>query len=80
MIVKFATTCDNCAARSDEYTAWPSCRECAEYTCPACRVVGSETEADVDEPETCLCKACARAEAECADDVSMDGCSAAKGE
>ncbi len=69
MIVKFATTCDYfdhslpsgsriCGKRSEEYTAWPTCRNCNDHTCPDHMKVGSKTEADVDKPETCLCLDC----------------------
>lgn len=58
MMVRFATICDACKARSEEYTSWPSCRECGDHLCHACLVPGTLTEADLDQPETCLCKSC----------------------
>lgn len=64
MMVKFATTCDipGCAARSAEYTAWPSCRDCGEDICPAHQQTGSKTEADEEHAETCLCVLCPKEE------------------
>jgi hypothetical protein len=56
-IVRFATLC-TCGARSPEYTQWPICNSCGEYTCPKDEVPGTRTDADVDAPETNLCKAC----------------------
>ncbi len=58
MMVRFATTCDHCQARSEEYTAWPSCRECMEDTCYTCAAQGTLIEADLDQPETVLCQSC----------------------
>ena len=56
MIVRFATLCDKCGQRSDEYTAWPTCRECMEDVCHACYVTGSASE---DENNRATCKSCA---------------------
>ena len=58
MMVMFATTCDACGVRSEEYTGWPTCRECQEDFCPAHQAPGTFVDADVDQPETCLCVAC----------------------
>jgi hypothetical protein len=58
-IVMFATLCDHCGARSDEYSAWPSCRECLEDTCEQCYMPGSYT---ADERHECLCNRCAAEE------------------
>jgi hypothetical protein len=67
MFVRFATLCDHnvniagcvpCRARSEEYTAWPRCRECGGEFCPAHQQPGSKTDADLDTPETCLCLLC----------------------
>ena len=57
MMVRFATTCDHpdCGQRSEEYTSWPSCRYCGDSCCPAHRQVKLLVEADVDQPEVCLC-------------------------
>lgn len=55
MIVRFASICDKCEARSQEYSSWPRCRECDEDTCSACEVQG---QAD-DESGTTWCKECA---------------------
>jgi len=35
-IVRFATLCDRCGSRSEEYTAWAICRECSDDVCPNC--------------------------------------------
>lgn len=63
--VRFATTCDRCGARSEEYTAWPSCRVCQSDTCPACARDGSEQSEDCrygeygdGERETVICREC----------------------
>ncbi len=45
-MVMFASRCDNCGARSEEYTEWPRCRCCENHICPACRVRGSEQDED----------------------------------
>lgn len=59
MMVRFATTCDHCAKRSEEYTAFPSCRECMDDICPECAEPGTFTDPDVDRPSTCICHKCA---------------------
>jgi len=65
-MVRFATTCDydvfqpgmrHCNARSEEYTAWPSCRECQLDVCPAHTAPGTRHENDGR--DTVLCIACA---------------------
>jgi hypothetical protein len=55
--VRFATTCDKtgCTARSHEYSAFHSCDECMDDTCPAHQKPGS---AD-DETMRCVCLSCA---------------------
>jgi hypothetical protein len=58
MIVRFASVCDACQARSPEYTAWASCRECGADVCPACAAPGTLIEADLDAPETVVCRPC----------------------
>lgn len=35
-LVMFASVCDRCAMRGEEYRAFPTCRECGEDVCPAC--------------------------------------------
>lgn len=55
MMVRFATLCDRCKARSEEYTEWPSCKECMEHICPKCDVPNERTE---DERNETLCKQC----------------------
>lgn len=37
MLVRFATICDLCNARSAEYEQWPSCEVCIRDVCPSCR-------------------------------------------
>lgn len=53
--VRFATKCDKCGRRSEEYTAWPECRECGEHICKACDVAPERSE---DERHLTLCKTC----------------------
>lgn len=55
MMVRFATLCDTCKARSEEYSSWPSCQECQLDVCPKCYVSGSWTE---DERHEALCLHC----------------------
>ncbi len=57
MMVRFATTCDACGARSEEYTAWPSCEDCQEDICPAC-AHHLVRDADVDCSELVQCLRC----------------------
>jgi hypothetical protein len=54
-MVRFATTCDHCGKRSEEYTAWPSCRNCLSDTCSACDV---PTERSEDECNYTQCRIC----------------------
>lgn len=35
-IVRFATLCDRCGKRSEEYSGWPTCECCVEDVCPDC--------------------------------------------
>jgi hypothetical protein len=58
MIVPFAKLCDRCRKRSEEFSCWPTCRECGDDICPACAVPGSITDPDLDTPSCCLCFAC----------------------
>jgi hypothetical protein len=44
--VRFATTCDVCGKRSEEYATWPYCRECGIDLCPEHR------NHDFSDPET----------------------------
>lgn len=57
-MVRFATTCDRCQARSDEYTAWPSCRECLDDICPDCAAPGTLVETDGEGPDRVTCRTC----------------------
>lgn len=70
-MVKFATRCDRCGRRSEEYTTWPSCRECQQDVCSTCASPGSlqDHERDVSDElygtyaihyETVLCAPCAQ--------------------
>jgi hypothetical protein len=60
-MVRFATTCDHCGKRSEEYTAWPSCRDCLTDTCAECDVPSERTE---DEYNRTQCQVCWGLEAE----------------
>lgn len=55
MFVKFAALCDKCERRSEEYSTWPTCRECGEHVCPQCDVDNERTE---DERDETLCLEC----------------------
>ena len=50
MLVRFATICDLCNARSAEYKQWPSCEVCIRDVCPSCR---HKDCAGVDDPVIC---------------------------
>ena len=51
MMVRFATTCDTCNVRSEEYTAWPECPDCGKHSCPAHQIGKTvEGDGDVDAP------------------------------
>ena len=63
-IVRFATLCDKCKKRSEEYSSWPTCLECGDDVCTTCQVPGSATE---DERHQALCKACDSELKECVD-------------
>jgi hypothetical protein len=63
MMVRFATTCDFCLARSREYEAWPRCAECFRHACPGCDIPKRRTDADLGKPEETLCRECAASEA-----------------
>ena len=53
-LVRFASICDHCGTRSQEYEAWPTCMECNDDVCPACEVLGQYDE----ESNTTFCKRC----------------------
>ncbi len=57
-VVRFATTYDSCGDRSEEYTAWPLCRECGRHFCSVCQVPQSFLPGDGEGPDTCLCPSC----------------------
>lgn len=61
MTGRFATVCDapigaglTCTNKSEEYGAWPTCRECSEDVCSAHTVAGSLIENDGVESVICL--------------------------
>lgn len=54
-MVRFATLCVRCSARSEEYTSWPECRDCQEHICPKCDI---ESERTGDEWNLTLCVEC----------------------
>lgn len=54
MIVKFATLCDACNKRSEEYTSWPTCRECYGNFCPNHFTEPTDNEGRL----SCICGAC----------------------
>jgi hypothetical protein len=56
--VRFATTCDSCGKRSEEYFSWPACRECGDDICSECDVPNCRDE----EIGKTWCKACAEEE------------------
>lgn len=60
-MVRFATVCDRCEKRSQEYSSWPSCRECLDDICPDCQGHDTLIDADLDSPATCLCVECVAA-------------------
>ncbi len=53
-MVRFASLCDKCGVRSEEYSAFPMCRECDDHTCPNCEA----PEMRDDERGTTECIAC----------------------
>jgi len=55
-MVKFATLCDQCGKRSEEYTAWPSCEGCGDEVCDDCGRVTKT--GDGDRPDKAICKKC----------------------
>lgn len=68
MRVRFADLCDvpkdgkegkPCAERSAEYTGWPTCSDCCDSVCDACREPGTYHEDDGR--MSCVCRPCARA-------------------
>lgn len=54
-MVRFASICDKCHSRSDEYTEWPSCKDCGEHVCVLCDIDSERTE---DERHKTLCMDC----------------------
>lgn len=60
-MVKFATLCDKCARRSEEYSSWPLCIGCLEHICSDCDCPSERTE---DERNETLCQGCLSAMAD----------------
>lgn len=56
-MVRFATTCNKCGCRSEEYTSWPECAVCEEHTCSDCDIPSGRTE---DEANKTLCAGCSK--------------------
>ncbi len=56
MLIRFATLCDKCDKRSEEYTAFPTCEHCMDDVCPDCYVPNSFTN---DERNQAVCNDCA---------------------
>jgi primosomal protein N' len=52
--VRFASICDDCGSRSDEYVAFPICRVCGDDVCTHC---GIESMRD-DETGRTTCHKC----------------------
>lgn len=52
------STCTSCNAKSALYTTFAECRDCGEQTCSTCADPGTWRDADLDEPESCLCCSC----------------------
>lgn len=55
VVVKFATLCDKCKKRSEEYTSFPSCKDCQQDICPDCDIKSERSE---DEKNLTLCHDC----------------------
>ena len=53
--VRFATLCDKCKRRSEEYTSWPRCTECGDDICSNCDCPLARSE---DERHETLCTDC----------------------
>ena len=54
-MVMFATLCDRCTKRSEEYTSWPTCKDCGEHICESCDIASERTQ---DERNETLCFEC----------------------
>lgn len=59
--VRFATLCNFCCARSEEYTAFPECWDCGRHVCPTCSPEG-KIEGGDGEPLNTQCPLCLREE------------------
>lgn len=75
MMVRFATLCDICHKRSEEFTSWPSCESCGSDVCPACtsRVTREADEGRLAEVECCECAGLFRGTDECVSDCWDQG-------
>lgn len=58
-MVRFATLCDRCGRRSEEYTSWPTCEACERDICDRCDCPSERTE---DERGQTLCVDCKEGE------------------
>lgn len=56
MLTRFADLCDGCGDRSEEYTTWPTCRECGVSVCPDCS--SPHTLESDDGRESVICRPC----------------------
>lgn len=64
MLTRFADLCDVCGDRSEEYTAWPTCRQCQAAVCRLCTVPGTLWSGEGDGPDTAICLRCTAREHE----------------
>lgn len=60
-MVRFATACNLCGKRSEEYTAWPTCRDCDAHVCPDCAAPDSPVTGDGERQDAVTCVPCAQA-------------------
>lgn len=62
-LVRFATICDKCHKRSEEYGRFPRCSSCLEDVCPDCDVPAARAG---NEDDRTVCRECAAIEKEVA--------------
>jgi len=58
MMVMFATLCDDCGKRSEEYTQHPQCRDCGRDICPQCAAPNTFEPDDEGQRASHICSAC----------------------
>lgn len=58
MRIMFATICDHCGFKTEEYGYLPSCRDCQDDICPTCAAPNTTTDDDLDDPATYECRSC----------------------